>query len=209
MNITKDIHLAHTKFTVDKDAYVILETYLNKLSNAFISNISREEILEDIEIRLAEIFSEKRSNENFVISIKEINAAIEILGSPELLAEEEEIEASDPIKKNSNRKFYRDLEDKYIAGVSSGLSHYFGIKPVWLRVLFIVFFIIPIPLALITYLILWIITPHAKTNADKIRMRGEAVNLASIKKKIHENISKIDNAVENHAIKLLFKTFFK
>ena len=195
MNITKEIHLAHTKFTIDKDAYTILETYLNKLAIAFNSNSSKEEILEDIEIRLAEIFSEKRNTENFVLSVKEINVAIETLGSPELLSEEEENEDEESKKKNYNRKLYRDLEDNYIGGVASGLSHYFGIETVWLRILFIIFFFIPIPFTTITYLIIWAITPSAKTNADKIRMRGGTVNLNSIKKKIESVLPEIEKEI--------------
>ena len=139
MNTIKDIHLSHVKFTLDDEAYNILKAYLNKLSVAFSSNASKDEILEDIESHIAELFS-KNNTVNQVISVSEVNKAIEVLGTPEELAEDETEAQSHSKNSNTNKKLFRDIDNSYVGGVASGLSHYFGISPAWIRVLFILFF---------------------------------------------------------------------
>ena len=193
MNTTKDIHLSHAKFTMDEEAYKVLKAYLNNLSVAFSSNSSKNEILEDIESHIAELFS-KNNTVNRVISVLEVNNAIEVLGTPEELAEDED--KNEPIKNsNTNKKLFRDIDDSYVGGVASGLSHYFGISPAWIRILFILFFFLPIPFTTLAYIILWIVVPPAKTSADKIRMNGEAVSVASIKNKIESVLPEIEKEI--------------
>ena len=139
MNTTKDIHLSHVKFTMDDEAYIILKSYLNKLTIAFSSNSSKNEILEDIESHIAELFS-ANSSINRVISVSDVNNAIDVLGTPEELAEDENEQDKPSKNTNTNKKLFRDTDDSYVGGVASGLAHYFGISPAWIRVLFILFF---------------------------------------------------------------------
>ena len=193
MNTIKDIHLSHVKFTLDDEAYNILKAYLNKLSVAFSSNASKDEILEDIESHIAELFS-KNNTVNQVISVSEVNKAIEVLGTPEELAEDEN---EPPKNTNTNKKLFRDTDNSYVGGVASGLSHYFGISPAWIRVLFILFFFLPIPFTTLAYIILWVVVPAAKTSGDKIRMTGEAVSVASIKKKVESVLPEIEKEILN------------
>ena len=194
MNTTKDIHLSHVKFTMDDEAYIILKSYLNKLTIAFSSNSSKNEILEDIESHIAELFS-ANSSINRVISVSDVNNAIEILGTPEELAEDENEQDTSPKNKNINKKLFRDIDDNYVGGVASGLAHYFGISPAWTRILFILFFFVPVPFTTLAYIILWIVVPSAKTSADKIRMNGEAVSVASIKNKIESVLPEIEKEI--------------
>ena len=194
MNITKDIHLSHVKFTMDDEAYKILKSYLDKLTIAFSSNSSKNEILEDIESHIAELFSANNSF-NRVISVIDVNNAIEVLGTPEELAEDENEQDTPSKNTNTNKKFFRDTDDSYVGGVASGLAHYFGISPAWTRILFILFFFVPIPFTTLTYIILWIVIPSAKTSADKIRMTGEAVSVASIKNKIESVLPEIEKEI--------------
>ena len=194
MNITKDIHLSHVKFTMDDEAYRILKSYLDKLTIAFSSNSSKNEILEDIESHIAELFSTNNSI-NRVISVSDVNNAIEVLGSPEELAEDENEQDTPPKNTNTNKKLFRDTDDSYVGGVASGLAHYFGISPAWTRILFILFFFLPVPFTTLAYIILWIVVPSAKTSADKIRMTGEAVSVASIKNKIESVLPEIEKEI--------------
>jgi phage shock protein PspC (stress-responsive transcriptional regulator) len=194
MNITKDIHLSHVKFTMDDEAYRILKSYLDKLTIAFSSNSSKNEILEDIESHIAELFSTNNSI-NRVISVSDVNNAIEVLGSPEELAEDENEQDTPPKNTNNNKKLYRDSDDSYVGGVASGLAHYFGISPAWTRILFILFFFVPVPFTTLAYIILWIVVPSAKTSADKIRMTGEVVSVASIKNKIESVLPEIEKEI--------------
>ena len=194
MNITKDIHLSHVKFTMDDVAYKILKSYLDKLTIAFSSNSSKNEILEDIESHIAELFSANNSF-NRVISVIDVNNAIEVLGTPEELAEDENEQDTPSKNTNTNKKFFRDTDDSYVGGVASGLAHFFGISPAWTRILFILFFFVPVPFTTLTYIILWIVIPSAKTSADKIRMTGEAVSVASIKNKIESVLPGIEKEI--------------
>ena len=194
MNITKDIHLSHVKFTMDDVAYKILKSYLDKLTIAFSSNSSKNEILEDIESHIAELFSANNSI-NRVISVTDVNNAIEVLGTPEELAEDENEQDTPSKNTNTNKKFFRDTDDSYVGGVASGLAHFFGISPAWTRILFILFFFVPVPFTTLTYIILWIVIPSAKTSADKIRMTGEAVSVASIKNKIESVLPEIEKEI--------------
>ena len=194
MNITKDIHLSHVKFTMDDEAYKILKSYLDKLTIAFSSNSSKNEILEDIESHIAELFSANNSF-NRVISVIDVNNAIEVLGTPEELAEDENEQDTPSKNTNTNKKFFRDTDDSYVGGVASGLAHFFGISPAWTRILFILFFFVPVPFTTLTYIILWIVIPSAKTSADKIRMTGEAVSVASIKNKIESVLPEIEKEI--------------
>ena len=194
MNTTKDIHLSHVKFTMDHEAYIILKSYLNKLTIAFSSNSSKNEILEDIESHIAELFS-ANSSINRVISVSDVNNAIDVLGTPEELAEDENEQDKPSKNTNTNKKLFRDTDDSYVGGVASGLAHYFGISPAWIRVLFILFFFLPVPFTTLAYIILWIVVPSAKTSADKIRMNGEAVSVASIKNKIESVLPEIEKEI--------------
>ncbi|MDC1320482.1 PspC domain-containing protein [Flavobacteriaceae bacterium] len=194
MNITKDIHLSHVKFTMDEEAYRILKSYLDKLTIAFSSNSSKNEILEDIESHIAELFSTNNSI-NRVISVSDVNNAIDVLGTPEELAEDENEQDTPPKNTNTNKKLFRDTDDSYVGGVASGLAHYFGISPAWTRILFILFFFVPVPFTTLAYIILWIVVPSAKTSADKIRMNGEAVSVASIKNKIESVLPEIEKEI--------------
>ena len=194
MNITKDIHLSHIKFTMDYEAFKILKSYLNKLTIAFSSNSSKNEILEDIESHIAELFSANNSIKR-VISVSDVNNAIQVLGTPEELAEDENEQDTPSKNTNTNKKLFRDTDDSYIGGVASGLAHYFGISSTWTRILFILFFFVPIPFTTLSYIILWIVIPSAKTSADKIRMTGQAVSVASIKNKIESVLPEIEKEI--------------
>ena len=194
MNITKDIHLSHVKFTMDDEAYRILKSYLDKLTIAFSSNSSKNEILEDIESHIAELFS-TNNTVNRVISVSEVNNAIKVLGTPEELSEDENEQDTPTKNTNTNKKLFRDINDSYVGGVASGLANYFGISPAWIRILFILFFFLPIPFTTFAYIILWIVVPTAKTSADKIRMNGEAVSVASIKNKIESVLPEIEKEI--------------
>jgi phage shock protein PspC (stress-responsive transcriptional regulator) len=197
MNTTKDIHLSHIKFTFDEEAFRILSLYLKNLAITFSSNPSKDEILEDIESHIAELLSINK-NLNSVVSVLQVEDAIKILGTPEELAVEESNEENINSKKvNSNKKLFRDTEDNYIGGVARGLAHYFGVSPAWPRLLFILLFLLPIPPgSIIIYCIFWIVVPSAKTNADKIRMNGEAVSVNTIKKKIESVIPEVEKQVK-------------
>ncbi|MDG1385642.1 MAG: PspC domain-containing protein [Flavobacteriaceae bacterium] len=195
MNTTVTIHLAHTLFHIDSDAFALLKNYLNKLEKSFAQTEGKQEILEDIEVRIAELFSQYTMREGYVISEKNVNDVIEILGSPEDISEEETQEES--TKSYAQKKLYRDTDERIIGGVASGLGHYFGIDRVWIRLILIILVLSSIGGVVFVYILLWALIPEAKTTSEKLRMRGEPVNISNIEKKIKEGLDDVTQKVKS------------
>ncbi len=98
---------------------------------------------------------------------------------------------SDELEENPQlKKLFRDSERNVIAGVSSGLASYLGISELLVRVLFI-FTTFMFGTGIFIYLILWIIIPEAKTLTEKMQMRGQPINLSSIRENIQANLESI------------------
>ena len=130
MNKTVNINLGGMIFHIDENAYQKLQNYLNAVRRSFAGASGEDEIVSDIESRIAELFSEKLQHDKQVVSNKEIDEVIEVMGQPEdyMVDEdifEEEPRASRTNRTRSNRKFYRDIDNKYIGGISSGLRSLF------------------------------------------------------------------------------------
>lgn len=195
MNTTVTIHLAHTLFHIDSEAFTLLKNYLNKLEKSFAQTEGKQEILEDIEVRIAELFSQYTIREGYVISEKNLNDVIEILGSPEDISEEETQEEG--TKSYAQKKLYRDTDERIIGGVASGLGHYFGIDRVWIRLILIILVLSSIGGVVFVYILLWAIIPEAKTTSEKLRMKGEPVNISNIEKKIKEGLDDVTQKVKS------------
>jgi len=195
MNKTTNIHLAKTLYSLDETAYKKLKSYLDQLALLFNKTDGAKDILEDIEARIAELFTERKVNERYVISVEDIEEVILILGKPEDLIDDE----NDERKEGSTepKKLFRDPDDRFLGGVAGGLGHYFGIDSVWIRLIFLILFFSSVGGVSPVYVLLWILIPEAKTTADKLKMKGESVNVSNIKKKIKEELDQVSNSVKD------------
>lgn len=203
MNKTININLAGLSFHVDEDAYLELKDYLESIKNSFTDTEGREEIIEDIEARIAELFNERIKNYNQVIGMDKVDEVILIMGEPEDYLVDDEIFEDEPKtshnkKTSTHKKLFRDTESSLIGGVSSGLSHYYGIDTVWIRLIWVLLFF-GAGTGFLLYIILWFIIPEAKTTADKIMMTGEPVNISNIEKKIREGFENVTETVNDVA----------
>lgn len=186
MNKTININLAGLFFHIDEDAYNRLQRYLAAVRNSFSETTGADEIMSDIESRIAELFLEKRANEQQVISIVHVESVIDIMGQPEDYEVDEDIfTEAGPRTRRTNfaakgKQLFRDTQNGYVGGVSAGLSYYLGMDTIWIRVLWIVatFFsagwLIPI------YILLWIFVPDAVTTNQRLTMMGKEVNITNI-----------------------------
>ena len=200
MNKTININLANLFFHIDEVAYSKLQRYLEAIKRSFAKTSGSEEIIADIEARIAELFHEKMENERQVITEKEVDEIIGIMGQPEDYMVDEDIFEDQPkTTKNPGRvrKLYRDIDNKYIGGVSAGLGHYFGIDALWVRLLWILLTIFSWGGFIFIYGLLWILIPEAVTTAQKLDMRGEAVNISNIEKKVKEGFDDVAEKVKN------------
>ncbi len=206
MKKTIHIHLGGMPFTIDEDAFQLLSQYIDKLKSRFTNLTEQKEIMEDIEARMAEVFSSKINKTKQVIVIEDVTAVIEQLGHPEEIGEVTE-NITEPFSKNSEnesnttdpqhpaskgvKKLFRDEENKVLGGVIAGLCHYFGFDGViWARLVFVVLLWMSFGTAILIYFILWLLVPKAVTYADKLQMRGEPVTLDAIEKEVKSAVAK-------------------
>ena len=288
---------------IEVSAYEILKNYIDSLTRHFAAEEGKEEIINDIESRIGELFQERLKDGATCITDDDVNAIIRSMGRPEDFETEEasaagsqqstytntaEPEASFASHKGKRlfrdenhkllggvcggianyfnidvvivrvvflillftfgfgvipyiilwiavpstssaeigslrKKMYRDTDDKWIGGVCSGLAHYFGIN-VWIpRVLFLIPFLSFVgrwghwgrmgdfpnflslsfsPGAMIVYIILWLVLPEATTTAEKLEMKGEKVDMNSIKNSVMEEMKGVHQRAQKLAKRL-------
>ncbi len=169
------IHLAKVAYDIELDAKKDIQGYIAALEHY----ANDPELLSDIEIRITELLAERGVAAGGVIAKDDVAAVRERLGEPSDFAGE-----GADIKEDAEeepRRVYRDENEAILGGVLAGIAKYFTIDPLWVRLVFIVLLIASFGTALVVYVVLWIIVPPARTAAEKLRMNGRPVTLASIK----------------------------
>ena len=198
-NIT--INLFGQLYHIDEDAYELLKSYQDNMHRYFNTKEGGEEISDDIEHRVAELLSELQANGTVAITIEHIQEIIHRIGNPEEIdkdtedVEESETQSCPPPPPGNNaaprpnygatRRLYRDLKDSMLGGVSSGLSHYFGINdPIFIRIAWVILLFMPYVPSFIIYIILWIVMPPAVTAEERLQMYGKPVNPQTLNEEI-------------------------
>lgn len=199
MNKTININLGGLSFHIDEDAYQKLSRYFEAIKRSLSKSGSQDEIIRDIELRIAELFIEWQTAQNQVITLSQVDQMIAIMGQPEDYKIDDEPEPTYTAFQSAKpyRKLYRDTDKGMIGGVSAGLAHYFGIDVVWIRILFAIVVFAGFGTGVIIYLILWIVTPAAVTTAEKLEMTGQAVNISNIERKVREEFDNVSNRIKN------------
>jgi phage shock protein PspC (stress-responsive transcriptional regulator) len=261
MNKVVQINLSGIVFTIDDDAYDTLKTYLEKVKANASTLDGIDEMMLDIEARVAEVLQDRLGITRKVVSRQDVDAVIEIMGSPEAFSSESEPasktetnnsirhfrrsqqdkvlggvcggagayfsidpmvfrilfligffvygtgvllyiilwiavpEMDAPISEQPyTRKLFRDPETRVLGGVCSGIGAYLGIDNVWIRLLFLISFFF-FGSGLFIYVVLWIVLPKAKTSTDRLRMKGEPVDLQNIERVFKNTASKAENTL--------------
>ena len=195
MNKTVTVNIGGMVFHIEELAYEKMKKYLEAIRGYFTSSDGRDEIIQDIESRMAEMFNERIGTARQVVTEEDVEFVINAMGKPEQVAGEDEESNQNSYSGSARttgerpyRRLYRDPEDRVIAGVCSGFSHYVGIDPIWIRLAFAVAFFI-FGSGLLLYIILGFIIPKAQTPAEKLEMRGEPVNINNIRKTVEEEVA--------------------
>jgi len=200
MNKIHTINLGGHPYTVDEDAFEYLHAYIRSLRKHFKSSAGCQEIINDIESRLAELLNERLQDKS-IVTLREVKEVIAIMGTPEEFGadpiDEKIIDPDRPRSTKSGRRLFRDPDDKIISGVCSGIAAYFGIQdPVWVRLVFgLMIFGAGIGLPL--YIILSMIMPKASSAADRLAMKGEPIDYQSIAKKVQDEIEHLSKEFNN------------
>lgn len=197
MKRTVRINIGGQVFNIDDNAYKMLDDYLKSLENHFSYTTGGREVVYDIELRIAEHFQQKVLKNKQVISLSDVKQIISLIGHPQDFSEADDInEATTMVKSSLGKRLYRDIDNRILGGVCSGIAAYFGIDPWIVRAIFII-----VALAggggIFVYLILWLIIPPAETMIQKLEMRGEKINLENIERTVKDEFKEMKNSWKN------------
>ena len=297
MKKTVSINIGGIIFHIEEDGFEKLKSYLDSVNQYFSTFEDNKEIISDIEGRIAEIFLSKLSSSRQTINLEDIDELIATMGTtqdfdatleaePEVAGQRSEGKTDEKQsggekgtkKERKTKRLYRDTKRRIVGGVASGIAHYFGIDPLWIRLLLIALFInvfftglsgatvlayiilwIVIPYnndleedsrikklfrnpddrvlggvsggiaayfavdvavirlifvlsiflggaGVLIYIILWIITPEAKTITEKMQMEGEPVTIRNIEESVKRNL-RVKEGEESPLIKILLFPF--
>ena len=161
MNEIKKVHLGHQPFTIAVDAHRSLRTYLDAIGQQV--GPKDEEVLKEIELRMAELLTERGFTTEKVVLIEDVDFLKEQLGKPRDFKDEVSGESAGPTEEKQQpepleelpRRLFRDPEQAMVAGVASGLAAYFRVDPLIMRLIFIVLALSG-GAGLLLYILLWL-----------------------------------------------------
>lgn len=214
------INIAGIIFHISGDGYDLLRDYLQSINNRLKNISGGNEMIEDIEARIAEIFQTEPSWKTAVISKEDVEAMIATMGSPEEIAGDFESESSQSSYQSSDKKLFRNSSDSVIGGVCSGLADYLRIEAVWVRIAFVIFSLVYLIGALV-YVILWIALPTSTSPRSRkqttksppaasqpAKAKSETIqHETAVQKEVYIHKEKSDNV--GNAFNEVFKAFGK
>ena len=142
------INISGIIFHIEEDAFDKLKEYLDGINKYFSSFNDSQEIISDIESRIAEIFLAKLNDEKQVITLEDVESLTATMGSirdfqtveedfKEDNKEESSAQNERTFDQSYSKKLFRDGQRKILGGVCAGIAHYFNIDPLWIRLIFL------------------------------------------------------------------------
>jgi len=170
-------------FTIDEDAYQKLDAYLNSFKKQTNMGIQSKEVMDEVENRIADLFSEALSEAHQdVVNLNMVENVISQIGMPDGSTNFSSEEHSTYGQYDRPQKrLYRDPDSKIIGGVCSGLAAYFDIDIVIVRILAVVALFCG-SAGFWAYIIFWIVAPLARTATEKCEMRGIPATAENIRR---------------------------
>ena len=180
-----NINFQGTVVPIEESSYELLQEYVESLRRYFANEEGRDEIINDIESRISELFQECLKNGSTCITDDDVNLIISNMGRPQDFEDAENGDEPQSTKaqqdntgkekadtifnenwKWKGKRLYRDDNHKILGGVCSGIAAYLGIDPVIVRILFIISGI-----GFLAYIILWIFVPGSNMLENGVRKR--------------------------------------
>ncbi|MCQ2147621.1 MAG: PspC domain-containing protein [Bacteroidales bacterium] len=209
MKQTENISLGGYSFTIGKDALELLQEYLSKVEASSSSDV-KDELVSDIEERLAELFIEKCGKAS-VIDLEAVKSVTSIIGVPEPDESESHSEDStsssssgDSAKTSSHRRIYRDMDNRLLGGVLSGIASYFSLDVTFLRLLTAVFMVVffighflqTVSFLVLAYVVMWVIMPAPKSVEEKCEFEGKPLRFDDFKDRAESLKDSISSSAE-------------
>ncbi|MFD2598228.1 PspC domain-containing protein [Sphingobacterium corticis] len=218
MNKTIIININSIVFHIEEDAYEMLRSYMIDIKRHFGRSEESKEILEDIENRIAEMFSERiHSGRKEVIGVEDVNQVIGQMGRVSDfeagILGDDEAESSgfggEAVEESEPRKHFEEEEAEPKA--TAGSASYFAKKlmrdpddkilggvasglghyfGIESKWVRVIFlsFFLLGGSGAMLYIVLWLVMPQAGSRADRMAMRGEAPNLENFKKSYEKEL---------------------
>jgi phage shock protein PspC (stress-responsive transcriptional regulator) len=199
MKKTINVNIGGMMFHLDDDAFEKCKTYLDTLKNKFGKMEGGDEIIGDIESRIAEIFKEKLSNTREVVSLQDVEDMVAIMGDPGLFLDEETADTQQPVVDNQpfiKRRLFRDPEKRVLGGVCSGFGAYFNVDP-WVVRIIMICLVLFAGVSFLLYFVFWIAMPKAITTTDRLMMRGKKVDVNSIEESVKKEWNETKSGIKN------------
>ena len=199
MNKTVTVNIGGIVFHIDENAYEKIKHYLESIRSHFTTADGRDEIMQDIEARIAEMFQERVKDSKQVVTLSDVDEVTSLMGRPEQFAgseeKQKEVESEPEFTGPVKRRLFRNPDDKMLGGVSSGIANYFDVDVVWIRLAFVLL-LVGYGSGFWLYIVLWIVIPEAKTAAEKLQMKGEPVTVSNIQKNVREEMEALKKKVD-------------
>ena len=165
-----NINLSGRVIPIEDSAYESLQRYIESLRRYFANEEGRDEIINDIESRIAELMNDKIRKGASAVTEADIEEIIQSMGRVEDFEEAETIETATAAttadtegqhqrKRQSKGRLYRDNSDKLLGGVCSGIASYMNVDPSVIRLLFAIITFGGFGFGFLLYILLWIILP--------------------------------------------------
>ena len=164
-----NINLSGRVIPIEDTAYEKLQVYIESLRRYFNNEEGRDEIINDIESRVAELMNDKILKGATCITDADVDEIAASMGRPQDFEAEAADETAEPKKnttqdytyteKRTKRRLYRDSSDKFIGGVCSGIANYLNADPAIVRILFAIITFGGFGLGFLIYILLWIFVP--------------------------------------------------
>lgn len=208
MEKTIIINIGNTIIHIEESAYELLKAYLIEVKQHFANHADDLEIVTDIENRIAELLTEQlEEQKKQVVDSSDVNSVIGQMGRVQDFDSVEEQEEAEPIANTAHqhqyaeKKLYRDMDERVIAGVCAGIAHYVNTEAKWIRLAMLLIIFLG-GAGLLVYAILWVIMPKAKSRIEKMEMKGEPANLQGFQKNLDEELQAVKerlSEVNKHA----------
>jgi phage shock protein C len=212
------INLSGRLIPIEEDAYLLLRDYVKTLERQFEKEPGKDEIIQDIETRIAELFGIRLQTGAPCIDTPDVSKVIETLGPAyKMGANDEPVNPYLPEQYSGqkggsqnnytgHRRIFRNPNDKLLGGVCSGVANYFEIDPVIIRLVMATLFFC-MGIGLLAYLISWIVIPVARTPEQMAQMSGGVpLNFYDIKRNVGVELQDLKKRAEEMSKEL--KDFF-